>query len=183
MSFSDSGPTTTDVYLTESPVGLRRCFLLEMSAAPNDGSRWQAMMVVALAELEPQPAHPLEASGPVEFASRRSSTSVARFGEGAEEQTLVHQPLQRVALIQRRVTWPPMGNGVGQSVELEASEQLEEPALLEVLQDTKVAVIDSIVSRYCLFEDPGILGTELELRAAVAGRAGAGRHIAGAIPY
>lgn len=182
MSFSDTGPTTSDVYLTESPVGFRRCFLLETSAAPNDGSRLQVMMVVVPAALEPQPAHPLQLSVPVEFASRPSLTSVARFGEKAEEQTLVHQRLQIVAVIQKRVTWPPMGNGVAQSVEQEASGPLEEPALLEVLLDTQVAVTDLKASHCCLFGYLETLETELEMGAAVAGRAGSARRTAGAIP-
>jgi hypothetical protein len=87
-----------------------------------------------------------------------------------------------VAVIQKRVTWPPMGNGVARSVELEASGRLEVPALLEEPLDTQLAVTDSKASRCCLFGYLETLETELEMRAAVAGRAGSERRTAGAIP-
>lgn len=73
---------------------------------------------------------------------------------------------------------------VAQSVDHEASEQLEDPVLPVVLQDKEAAVTDS---EAFLSGRPAILETELEQRVAVAvavaGRSGAERRTAGAIPY
>lgn len=79
-------------------------FPLETLAVPNDGSRLQAKTVVAPAELEPHPAHPLEQLLPVGFASPEYLSSEARSGEAAEEQKLVPLPVQMVALTQKMVT-------------------------------------------------------------------------------
>jgi len=177
-SFGGLGETTSDVYLTESPVDFR--FRLETLAAPNDENRLLEMMVSAPVALESPPVHSAMVSAGSTF--RWSSIGAKHSEATVGERNWVHPSPRVFVSVQRLGTLRLEDSAAVLSVGLGALEQPEACRPVVASRRKESAVIDSGVC--CPFEHPMRIGPEPEPRvaAAAAERSGVGPYIAGAIP-